>query len=116
LWRLIFLPLEFQRRTLMRVALLIVPLLLFSSIPTPLRAETAEQLFHSTALGSNGKSCATCHPQGKGLEKIADYDDATLREIINFCIRDALKGELLPEKSAELRALGSYLRRFQESD
>jgi cytochrome c len=100
----------------MRVALLIVPLLLFFSIFSPLKAETAEQLFHSTSLGSNGKSCATCHPQGKGLERIADYDDATLRDIINFCIRDALQGEMLPAEAAELRALGSYLRRFQESD
>jgi len=75
---------------------------------------SAEALFSSTSLGSNGKSCATCHPQGKGLKNIGDYDDEILQEMVNFCIRDALKGEMLAEKSEELRRLASYLRQFQK--
>ena len=36
--------------------------------------ERGSKLFNSAALGTNGKSCATCHPGGKGLEDVADYD------------------------------------------
>lgn len=74
---------------------------------------SGEKLFHSTSLGTTGKSCSTCHPQGKGLEQSGDYDDAILREFVNFCIRDAMKGKMLPEGSEELRTLGSYLRVFR---
>lgn len=69
-----------------------------------------EILFTSTTLGSNGKSCSSCHPGGKGLAEIGAYDDATLREMINFCIRDALKGKMFALESQELDSLLLYLR------
>ena len=75
---------------------------------------SGDKLFNSTSLGTNGKSCATCHLQGQGLESIGDYDDAILAEIVNFCIRDAMKGEMLAEDSDELAALAGYIRRFQK--
>jgi cytochrome c len=67
-------------------------------------------LFESTDLGSNGKSCASCHPDGKGLAETGVYDDLMLREMINFCIRDALKGKMFALESRELDAMLSYLR------
>lgn len=69
-----------------------------------------EILFTSTTLGSNGKSCSSCHPGGKGLAEIGAYDDATLREMINFCIRDALKGKMFALESQELDSMLLYLR------
>lgn len=72
--------------------------------------EMGKALFESAAVSTVGKSCATCHPDGKGLEKIDAYDDGMLREMINFCIRDALKGQMLPEDSQELESLLLYLR------
>jgi hypothetical protein len=69
-----------------------------------------QALFESTALGSNGKSCASCHPGGKGLAEIGAYDDSMLKEMINFCIRDALKGRMLVLESQELDSLLLYLR------
>lgn len=75
--------------------------------------ENGKQLFESTELGSNGKSCSSCHPQGKGLEKIATYDDAKLKTIVNTCIRNALKGKALDPESTELASLLSYLRSLQ---
>jgi cytochrome c peroxidase len=75
--------------------------------------ELGKQLFEATHLGSNGKSCSSCHPQGTGLEGIGAYDDGTLKETINFCIRDALKGKMIDPESIELGSLLSYLRSLQ---
>ncbi|MBE0598271.1 MAG: cytochrome C [Desulfuromonadales bacterium] len=72
--------------------------------------ELGRQLFASPELGSVGKSCATCHPGGKGLEEIAAYSDGELREMINFCIRDAMKGPMLDLKAPELESIFLYLR------
>ena len=69
-----------------------------------------QTLFVSTDLGSNGKSCASCHPGGKGLNEIGAYDDAMLKEMINFCIRDALKGKMFALESQELDSMLLYLR------
>ena len=91
--------------------LLASALLLLGLLGTPAFATTkGEQLFNATTLGSNHKSCNSCHPQGKGLQQSGDYDSTMLREIINFCIRDALKGKMLPLDAAELQALERYVR------
>jgi len=97
----------------MRIGLL---LLLVVCLPSSLTAyetpgiETGRTLFNSTALGSNQKSCQQCHPDGQGLDEIAAYDDVTLKEMINFCIRDALKGEMLDMESQELSSMLLYVR------
>lgn len=95
--------------------LLIPILLLLPTITSVFASEVAtvdlgEKLFNSDALGSNGKRCSTCHPDGKGLQEVGDYDDEMLKEMINFCIRDALKGEMLKPDSAELNALFSFVK------
>lgn len=77
--------------------------------------EVGKTLFEATTLGSNGNSCATCHPAGKGLKEIAAYDDGMLKEMINFCIRDALKGTMLSPDAQELEALLRYLRSLVQS-
>ncbi len=71
---------------------------------------SGEKLFNDPNLGSNGKSCATCHDQGKGLELAGDYDEMMLREYMNFCIRDALKGTPLPLDDPRVIALERYVR------
>lgn len=70
-------------------------------------------LFESRSLGVNGRSCATCHPGGKGLDKVGDFSDAELRDIINACIRDALHGARLGDDSPDLADLVLYVRSFQ---
>ena len=77
-------------------------------------AELGATLFKATTLGSSGQSCASCHPEGKGLEELAAYDDGQLKETINFCIRDALKGEMFNPQAQELDALLAYLRTFRK--
>ena len=69
-----------------------------------------QALFESAALGSNGKSCASCHPGGKGLAETGAYDDPVLKEMINFCIRDALEGKMFASEAQELDSMLLYLR------
>ena len=74
--------------------------------------EEGKRLFHDKTLGSNGKSCASCHKDGAGLESAGEYPVEMLQEFMNFCIRDALKGELLPTNDSRLAALEKYVRTF----
>ena len=101
----------------MRVFLVSISLVVCFLLPVSAteNSDAGEASFHSNALGTSDRSCNDCHPAGKGLEKIADYDSTMLREIINFCIRDALKGEMLPLEAPELKALETYLRNLQET-
>ena len=72
-----------------------------------------QKMFEANNLGSNGKSCASCHPDGKGLEEINAYDDGMLKEMVNFCIRDALKGKMMDLESTEIESFLLYLRKLQ---
>jgi len=93
--------------------LALLGLLVWAGSVTAVEAPTAElgkTLFESTRLGSNGKSCSSCHPGGRGLEEISAYDDGQLKEMINFCIRDALKGRMFASDAQELDAMLAYLR------
>jgi cytochrome c len=78
-------------------------------------AALGKSLFESTTLGTNGRSCSTCHPAGKGLKKIAVYDDDQLKGIINSCISGALKGKKFTPDAQELNALLAYLRSLQKN-
>lgn len=71
--------------------------------------ERGSKLFNSTALGTNGRSCATCHPGGKGLEDVADYDEKKMATYVNNCIEKALKGKSLTGDSADMGSLVMYL-------
>lgn len=73
-----------------------------------------QTLFESEELGTNGKSCQTCHAQGKGLDKIGDFSDEELKDIINACLRDALGGKTISIESQEMEALHAYVRTFQK--
>ena len=73
-------------------------------------AELGKQLFEAHSLGASGRSCATCHANGKGLDKLDVYDDAGLKKMINYCIEKALKGKPFPMDSQELDSLLLYLR------
>jgi mono/diheme cytochrome c family protein len=72
--------------------------------------EQGKALFNSTSLGTNGKSCSTCHPEGKKLGGAAAEDVKYLEAIINRCIVGALKGSALPSGSSDLTSLALYLK------
>lgn len=72
--------------------------------------ELGRELFNSTSLGTNGKSCASCHPQGKGLEGAAASGEKRLEKIANLCIVQTLKGKELDSGSSELDSLVRYMK------
>ena len=71
--------------------------------------ERGSKLFNSTSLGTNGKSCATCHPDGKGMEEVSDNDQKTTVGVVNKCIVKALKGKALADNSLEMSSLVMYM-------
>lgn len=73
-------------------------------------AAKGKVLFTNTTLGNGtaGKSCNSCHPDGKGLEKAGDRKD--LPKVINSCIENALKGKVIDPNSAEMVSLIAYIK------
>jgi mono/diheme cytochrome c family protein len=78
-----------------------------------------KDLFNDPKLGNatSGKSCNTCHPDGKGLDKAADKEfniggkeQKGLEEAINFCIENAIKGKPLDPESEQMKDLVAYIK------
>lgn len=70
------------------------------------------------AGGTSEKSCNSCHPDGKGLEKAGIKKEwrtpagvhKTLEEAVNICITMALKGKALDPKSQEMKDIVAYIK------
>lgn len=79
-------------------------------------AELGKQLFSDPSLGTNGKSCSTCHQSERKLGTIAaksswfDGGVKTLEQAISGCIQGSLKGKNLPEDSVEVQSIALYMR------
>ncbi len=78
--------------------------------------EKGKELFNNTALGTNGKSCATCHRDGKRLEGAAAIDDGELAGTVNQCIERTLAGKSLDPASDNMKSLIMYIRSFANSE
>jgi len=72
--------------------------------------DTGKTLFESTRLGTSGKSCASCHPGGKGLEDSRYLEEVELVKLINLCISKPLAGTPLDPASTEMDSLVLYIR------
>ena len=72
-------------------------------------AAEGEKLFNDPQLAGsvNASSCATCHPDGKGLER--SFENPELISVINACITGPLEGQPLPEDSAEMESLKEHV-------
>lgn len=90
-----------------------------ASLPDSLLILAGKQLFHSPALGSANKSCASCHIEGEDLKGVADsypkFSDLAAREVTliemnNICIEKALKGKPLDRETDAAQALAAYIR------
>ncbi len=71
--------------------------------------ELGKRLFNDTTLGTTGKSCNTCHTDGKDLSKAASIEKE-LPGIINACITQNLKGKALNVNSVEMKSLILYIK------
>lgn len=67
-------------------------------------------LFNDPKLGTTGKSCNDCHPNGSGAEKVASKNDAYIEDTVNGCINQSIKGKALDVKSVEMRSIVLYIK------
>lgn len=82
--------------------------------------EKGKALFNDPTLGggTSGKSCNSCHPDGKGLEKsgkkktftIMGKKQKSLKDAVNFCIENALKGKPIDTKSEDMANIVAYIK------
>ena len=74
-----------------------------------------DALWHNGKLGTNGLACANCHPDGSAAnpETWPKFQTnlgkvATLRDMINWCIRVPLDGQALNPDSDDMIAMEAY--------
>ncbi|MEK6673011.1 MAG: hypothetical protein AABY42_05985 [Nitrospirota bacterium] len=82
--------------------------------------ERGKALFNDVKLGNgtSGKSCNSCHADGKGMEKAATKKEfnimgksqKSLEEAVNFCIENALKGKAIDAKSDDMKDITAYIK------
>ena len=66
------------------------------------------------AGGTSGKSCNSCHPDGKGLEKAGTKKEKSLEEAVNMCIENALEGKAIDTKSQDMEDIVAYIKSLAE--
>jgi len=102
-----------MKRMVMTLSILAAAsLALAADVASPAKGK---ELFTSKQLGTSGKSCSTCHPDGKGLTQTAELDEGELGAIINQCILKPLKGKALDPASADMKSLVLYIRSMAPS-
>ncbi|MBI5603107.1 MAG: hypothetical protein HY879_07105 [Deltaproteobacteria bacterium] len=82
--------------------------------------EKGKKLFNDPkfAEGTADKSCNSCHPDGKGLEKSGAKKKfggmfakaKNLQEVVNMCIMNALKGKAIDPKSEGMSDIVAYIK------
>lgn len=78
--------------------------------------EKGKALFNDSKLGTNGKSCNTCHTGGKdidGSKKTFNILDEQLNspgDAVNFCIENAMDGNPLDSNSEDMKNIVSYIK------
>jgi len=78
--------------------------------------ERGKALFNDPSLGTNGKSCNSCHPNGARIDgrkknyRIMGNKLGSIEDAANFCIKMALKGTPLAKDSQKMKDLSAYLR------
>jgi len=98
------------------VPIMVVLLTLFvisiaiAAIPQEASLDKGKALFNDPKLGTTGKSCNSCHPDGKGLDKAGEKSN--LENILNSCITKGLKGKAVDVKSVEMQSLVLYVKSF----
>lgn len=73
-------------------------------------------LFNDVNLGTNGKSCNSCHSGGKDIDgsketfSILGSEQESVEDAVNFCIEMALSGKPLKKDSMQMEDMVSYLK------
>ncbi len=85
--------------------------------------EKGKALFNDPKLGGGtaGKSCQSCHPDGKGIDPlkkeytIMGKKVKSIEEAVNLCIEMALKGKPIDPKGSDMADIVSYLKSLTPS-
>lgn len=83
--------------------------------------DKGQVLFESPTLGggTTGKSCKSCHDDGKGLGNdlfdrkqltIMGMDKDSLAEVVNVCIERPLGGKAIDPQGEEMQDLTAYMK------
>ncbi len=98
---------------------LIILSLMFSFAFAAGSVEKGKAMFNDPKLGTNGMTCNSCHPGGKGLEKAGAQGKTewktpagvkkSLQDAINICITQALKGKALDNNSQGMKDMVAYI-------
>lgn len=70
--------------------------------------DKGKALFNDPKLGTTGKSCNTCHPDGQNIQKAATKSN--LDQIVNGCITHSINGKALDPQSIEMQSLILYIK------
>ncbi|MBI5103009.1 MAG: hypothetical protein HZB33_14425 [Nitrospirae bacterium] len=84
--------------------------------------ERGKTLFNDSKFAGGSKSCNSCHPDGKGLEKAADKKEfkiagktqKSLEEAVNACIVNANKGKAIDAKSDQMKDMVAYVKSLKK--
>jgi len=100
--------------------------LIFSFAFAAGNVEKGKALFNDPkfAGGTAGKSCSSCHPDGKGVEKAAEKKEfgimgkkqMSLEEAVNFCIMNANKGKAIDPKSEQMKDIVAYIKSLKPAE
>lgn len=77
--------------------------------------EKGKALFNDINLGTNGKSCNSCHADGKDIDgskdtySILGSQQDSIEDAVNFCIKMALSGTPLDKDSENMKSMVSHL-------
>jgi len=97
------------------IAVLIVILMFGIGIAHAGDISKGKSLFNSTKLGTNGKSCNSCHADGGSIDgtkssySILGSEQSNIEDAANFCIEMALSGKALEKNSDKMKDLAAYL-------
>lgn len=78
-------------------------------------------LFNDVNLGTNGKSCNSCHTAGKDINStkktytVLGTTQDSLEDAVNVCIKMALSGEPLDKGSDKMKDMVSYLKSLSDT-
>ncbi|MBI4825273.1 MAG: hypothetical protein HY807_02480 [Nitrospirae bacterium] len=87
-------------------------------------AAKGKVLFNDPKLGNGttGKSCNSCHPNGRNLEhagektafNIMGKKQGSLEEAVNICIEMPLKGKAIDPKGQDMKDIVSYIKSLKK--
>ncbi len=93
--------------------------LIFSLASAAGDTKKGRAMFNDPKFAGGTKSCSSCHPNGKGLEKAGEMGRkewknpagtfTSLEDTINVCIILANKGKAIHPKSDEMKDLVTYI-------